>query len=79
MMFCLDGIHDWCVSRQLWWGHRIPAYRILLPEDTKQEEHWVVGRNLEEAQHKAKQRLAELGYPSTTTFELKQASYFVVL
>lgn len=22
----LDGIRDWCVSRQLWWGHRIPAY-----------------------------------------------------
>lgn len=22
----LDHIHDWCISRQLWWGHRIPAY-----------------------------------------------------
>ena len=22
----LDGISDWCISRQLWWGHRIPAY-----------------------------------------------------
>ena len=22
----LENIHDWCVSRQLWWGHRIPAY-----------------------------------------------------
>jgi len=22
----LNGIHDWCISRQLWWGHRIPAY-----------------------------------------------------
>ncbi len=22
----LDNIHDWCISRQLWWGHRIPAY-----------------------------------------------------
>lgn len=22
----MDNIHDWCVSRQLWWGHRIPAY-----------------------------------------------------
>ena len=21
-----DNIHDWCISRQLWWGHRIPAY-----------------------------------------------------
>lgn len=24
----LENIHDWCVSRQLWWGHRIPAYYV---------------------------------------------------
>ena len=23
----MENIHDWCVSRQLWWGHRIPAFR----------------------------------------------------
>lgn len=22
----MDNVHDWCISRQLWWGHRIPAY-----------------------------------------------------
>src|SRR5450432_700715 len=22
----LDNVHDWCISRQLWWGHRIPAW-----------------------------------------------------
>ena len=26
----LDNVHDWCVSRQLWWGHRIPAYRVVI-------------------------------------------------
>ncbi len=26
----MENIRDWCVSRQLWWGHRIPAYYILL-------------------------------------------------
>jgi len=25
----LDNIRDWCVSRQLWWGHRIPAYSVV--------------------------------------------------
>ena len=25
----MDNIHDWCVSRQLWWGHRIPAWYCL--------------------------------------------------
>lgn len=26
----LENIRDWCVSRQLWWGHRIPAYYVKL-------------------------------------------------
>ncbi len=25
----MNDIHDWCISRQLWWGHRIPAWRCL--------------------------------------------------
>ncbi len=26
----LEGIQDWCISRQLWWGHRCPAYFVRL-------------------------------------------------
>ena len=22
----MENVHDWCISRQLWWGHRIPAW-----------------------------------------------------
>ena len=38
----LENIKDWCISRQLWWGHRIPAY--YLPEGG-----FVVAENREEA------------------------------
>ena len=26
LLYWLENIHDWCVSRQLWWGHRVPAW-----------------------------------------------------
>ena len=34
----LEIIQDWCVSRQLWWGHRVPAYYVKvegIPEDVR--------------------------------------------
>jgi len=30
----MDNIRDWCISRQLWWGHRIPAFYVLLDGET---------------------------------------------
>ena len=47
----LEGIQDWCISRQLWWGHRIPAY--FLPTDDGSEVY-VVAMNEEEALEKAR-------------------------
>ncbi|XP_068144799.1 valine--tRNA ligase [Drosophila tropicalis] len=58
----MDGIRDWCVSRQLWWGHRIPAYHVsfndpsIKKETSDDEEFWVVARTQEEALAKAAQR-----------------------
>jgi valyl-tRNA synthetase len=55
----LENIRDWCVSRQLWWGHRIPAYRVSAPGVVElSEEKWVVERSEEAARRKA---AAELG------------------
>jgi valyl-tRNA synthetase len=33
-----DNIRDWCISRQLWWGHRIPIWRS--PEGTAEKAEW---------------------------------------
>ncbi len=43
----LENIQDWCISRQLWWGHRIPAY--YLPTAEGEEEQYVVAETPEEA------------------------------
>ncbi|MCI6643130.1 MAG: valine--tRNA ligase [Alloprevotella sp.] len=45
----LENIKDWCISRQLWWGHRIPAY--YLPEGG-----YVVAETAEEAVELARQQ-----------------------
>ncbi|KAF8308576.1 hypothetical protein DL93DRAFT_2171021 [Clavulina sp. PMI_390] len=53
----LESIQDWCVSRQLWWGHRIPAYYVKIEgqtEDRINDANWVVGRTIEEATERAK-------------------------
>ncbi|KAM8777942.1 valine--tRNA ligase, mitochondrial isoform 2-T2 [Rhynchonycteris naso] len=45
---------DWCVSRQLWWGHRIPAYLVVQePVKSDTEDCWVVGRTEAEAREVA--------------------------
>ena len=31
----LENIRDWCISRQLWWGHRIPAYYVRFEGETR--------------------------------------------
>ncbi len=31
-LYWMENIRDWCISRQLWWGHRIPAYYCTNPE-----------------------------------------------
>ena len=49
----LENIQDWCISRQLWWGHRIPAY--FLPETADGEERFVVALTENEALTKAKE------------------------
>ena len=50
----MENIKDWCISRQLWWGHRIPAY--FLPEGG-----YVVAASAEEALELARQKTGNVG------------------
>ncbi len=50
----LENIQDWCISRQLWWGHRIPAY--FYGDKTGKDEEFVVALTAEEALEKARQQ-----------------------
>ncbi len=53
----LEGINDWCLSRQLWWDHQAPAYLVQIdeqPSDESDGEYWVTGRMQDAAEAKAK-------------------------
>lgn len=60
--YWMENIKDWCISRQLWWGHRIPAY--FLPEGG-----YVVASNEEEALRFAKEKT---GNSALTIGDLRQ-------
>ncbi|MBR1389047.1 MAG: class I tRNA ligase family protein, partial [Prevotella sp.] len=68
----LENIQDWCISRQLWWGHRIPAY--YFPGNTGESgnpgepgEQFVVAETREEAL-----KLAQQKNPAITDADLRQ-------
>ncbi len=65
----LENIQDWCISRQLWWGHRIPAYYYGEPADDASDEKFVVAETAEEALELARK---ESGNANLTLADLRQ-------
>ncbi len=59
----MDNVRDWCISRQLWWGHRIPAY--YLPNSNE----FVVAESDSEALKKA---IEKTGNPNLKISDLRQ-------
>ncbi|KAF1832391.1 hypothetical protein BDW02DRAFT_625714 [Decorospora gaudefroyi] len=55
----MNNVQDWCLSRQLWWGHQIPAYFVKIEGSTgdqNDDELWVTGRTEDEAKSKAEKK-----------------------
>jgi valyl-tRNA synthetase len=55
----LENIQDWCISRQLWWGHRVPAYKVVHPP--QKEETWFSAASEAAAVAKAEKKLGVKG------------------
>mmetsp|Transcript_21936 Transcript_21936/g.43109 ORF Transcript_21936/g.43109 Transcript_21936/m.43109 type:complete len:1152 (+) Transcript_21936:185-3640(+) len=59
--YWLENIQDWCVSRQLWWGHRIPAYKAIVSSEAGGnaggDDKWFVGRDEDEVRSRAAKEL----------------------
>lgn len=61
----MENIQDWCISRQLWWGHRCPVYFVVIENqenDRLDNNYWVSGRTYEEALTKANAKFPDVKF-----------------
>ncbi|KAI3385758.1 hypothetical protein SNEBB_003893 [Seison nebaliae] len=73
--YWLTDCQDWCISRQLWWGHQIPAYRLISIDNENElddiQDNWVVAENENEAKQLFQDRR---NLSDTNNLEIKRDS-----
>ncbi|CAG8640710.1 2231_t:CDS:10, partial [Paraglomus occultum] len=69
----LENIQDWCISRQLWWGHSIPAFQLSFPEsDYDAKSTWIIAKSKDEAESLAKTYIRSNSMDINIPYILKQ-------
>ena len=75
----MSTVEDWCISRQLWWGHRIPAYtniktgELIVTEEEMDPKEWKQDEDvLDTWFSSALWPFATLGWPDTETADFKR-------
>ncbi|PZV01352.1 MAG: valine--tRNA ligase, partial [Cyanobium sp.] len=70
----LTGIRDWCISRQLWWGHRIPAWFVVSETGgvITDATPYVVARDAEEARARAEAQFGAASRAAGRALQLEQ-------
>ncbi|CAG8801967.1 24084_t:CDS:2, partial [Racocetra persica] len=66
------NIQDWCISRQLWWGHPVPAYNLTYEGQKSDEGLWFAATSLFEAEQFVKKYFQQNNILSQTNYTLKQ-------
>lgn len=69
----MSNIQPWCLSRQLWWGHQIPAYKVV--SETGEELGWIVARSAEEADKKVNEKYSGQNVSLTRDEDVLDSEY----
>ncbi|CAG8513484.1 745_t:CDS:10, partial [Funneliformis caledonium] len=68
----LGNIQDWCISRQLWWGHSVPAYHLSYEGQTSGNGLWFVAASMNEADQLVKEYFRQNNISLQTNYTLKR-------